>query len=486
MFFPEKIKNILPTDNVLEIGPGATPYFRSDVLLEKKFSNKEEFDAQNGYSGQLITSKEVVYYEGDIFPFKDKEFDYVICSHVLEHVYDIDLFINEIIRVGKKGYIEFPTIYYDYLYNFDVHLTFLLHKDNVIFWLPKTDTSIHQFITIQHFFYKSLEKNYTSLVDDLKEFIFQGFEWDNILVSKRVKSIDKVCYNLKNLELPIKVNYSIKPKNAFSINFFRILRIQKKLYKSIFTNLKKIKNKFFQNDQSIFNKENKEFYNDYDKFQVLSNSTQKRFQFNKKDLFPCLSDKTHNTDFDIHYIYHTAWAARILKKINPLNHVDISSSLYFCSIVSAFVPIEFYDYRPANIKLSNLNTQHADLSKLTFKDNTIQSLSCMHTVEHIGLGRYGDPLDYDADLKAIRELKRVLKPEGDLLFVVPIGKPKIMFNAHRIYSYEQVISYFKDLSLHEFSLIPDNGVETGIIENARQEFADIQTYGCGCFWFKKI
>ena len=106
----------------------------------------------------------------------------------------------------------------------------------------------------------------------------------------------------------------------------------------------------------------------------------------------------------------------------------------------------------------------------------------MHTVEHVGLGRYGDPINPDGDLKAISELKRTLANGGSLLFVVPVGKPKIEFNAHRIYSFEQIINYFKDLKLKEFSIITDNG---DFIENAKPELVKQQKYGCGCFWFIK-
>jgi len=109
----------------------------------------------------------------------------------------------------------------------------------------------------------------------------------------------------------------------------------------------------------------------------------------------------------------------------------------------------------------------------------------MHTLEHIGLGRYGDRIDYDGDLKAIGELKRVLAINGDLLIVVPTGKPKIAYNAHRIYAYEQIISYFEPLELIEFSLIPDDFSEVGLIKNASKEIADKQNWGCGCYWFKK-
>lgn len=210
-----------------------------------------------------------------------------------------------------------------------------------------------------------------------------------------------------------------------------------------------------------------------------------RFSLRWKDRQPCLHDNTGATGFDHHYIYHPAWAARILAQISPKRHVDISSSLYFSSIVSAFIPVEFYDYRPAALELTGFSSGAADLLALHFATGSIESLSCMHVVEHVGLGRYGDPLDPDGDLKAIKELTRVLAAGGDLLFVVPIGRPKIKFNAHRIYSYDQVISYFPQLKLREFSLISDDSNGGNLIYNADKAMADAQDYGCGCFWFTK-
>ena len=166
-------------------------------------------------------------------------------------------------------------------------------------------------------------------------------------------------------------------------------------------------------------------------------------------------------------------------------HVDISSSLYFSSIVSAFVPIEFYDYRPVRLGLSGLNDFHADLSSLPFSNESIHSLSCMHVIEHIGLGRYGDPIDSIGDLKAAAEITRVLAIGGSLIIVVPVGRPNIVFNAHRIYSYSQVIAMFKGLELVEFSLVPDDPYDGGLIENADINIVSSQNYGCGLFHFNK-
>lgn len=232
----------------------------------------------------------------------------------------------------------------------------------------------------------------------------------------------------------------------------------------------------------IYIKEYTAYKKEYYTFRRLSGAGD-RFLLEWKNRYPCLYDKTSTTGFDRHYLYHSAWAARKVLHNRPNFHVDISSSLHFCSMVSAFIPVKFYDYRPVDLHLSGLTCDAADLLNLQFSDRSIQSLSCMHVVEHVGLGRYGDPLDPDGDLKAISELERVLALGGNLLFVVPIGQPKIMFNAHRIYSYEQIVSYFSGLELKEFSLIPDDPKVEGLIQNATKEMADAQTYGCGCFWF---
>jgi len=264
----------------------------------------------------------------------------------------------------------------------------------------------------------------------------------------------------------------------------------KQIIKSFLQNtglLKLAKNIFLDYQQFKNNRQLKTgFKKDIDTLKSLSNQTTKRFDFKDSDMKPCLSDKTNNTNFDTHYVYHPAWAARILQETKPEYHIDISSTLHFCSIVSAFMPVLFYDFRPADLRLSNLTCAAANLTNLHFKDASIDSLSCMHVVEHIGLGRYGDPLDYDGDLKAMNELQRVLAVGGNLLFVTPIGKAaKIIFNAHRVYTYSQIINNFSTLKLVEFALIPFEIADGGLIRNAPPELVNNEDYGCGCFWFKK-
>lgn len=226
------------------------------------------------------------------------------------------------------------------------------------------------------------------------------------------------------------------------------------------------------------------FVRQYRQFKSLLDGA-RGFRMDWNDRWACLDDATAETGFDRHYVFHTAWAARELQKLKPKVHYDISSSLYFVGIASAFVPMRFFDYRPAQLGLGNLECERADLLHLPFADDSIESLSCMHVVEHVGLARYGDPMDADGDLKAFRELERVTAPGGSLLMVVPVGRPRIQFNAHRIYSAEQVQAALPRMRLADFALVGDNerdGLTAGLDQLPR--VAQL-AYGCGCFRFVK-
>jgi len=229
-------------------------------------------------------------------------------------------------------------------------------------------------------------------------------------------------------------------------------------------------------------RQKRKFKADFNQFHALAISAIGALPVSWEERAPYFFDATASTGFDRHYVYHTAWAMRRVVKAAPDRHVDISSSLYFVALLSAIMPVEFYDFRPADLHLTNLRCKAADLMRLPFADSAVSSLSCMHVIEHVGLGRYGDPLDPTGDALAAKELSRVLKPGGALLIVVPVGRRRVCFNAHRIYGYADVLELFADLELTEFSLIPDHGSLEEFADGARVRFQD---YGCGCFVFKK-
>ncbi len=193
MFFAERIKGIKPGDKVLDIGPGSDPHPRADVLLELNV-DAETLAAQRGYTSELKTDKKVVYYDGGEFPFADQEFDYTICSHVLEHVPNLEQFMGELFRVAPRGYVEYPLAYYDYLYNIDEHLNLLKFdsRHNTLVCLTKSQTNLNDFKPIQDFLLDSLRKGYDSLVIDLKPWLFEGFEWHKPFKLKRANDLVEV------------------------------------------------------------------------------------------------------------------------------------------------------------------------------------------------------------------------------------------------------------------------------------------------------
>jgi ubiquinone/menaquinone biosynthesis C-methylase UbiE len=165
MFFAERIRGIRPGDRVLEVGPGGSPHPRSDVLLDVHIEDAEVAREQRGNTPPARTSKPVAHFDGLRFPFADRAFDYVICSHVLEHVEDVPGFVAELFRVAASGYIEYPTIYYEYLYNFRVHRSVLKLRAGRLVYLPKAELGLEEFGSVHAFFLEALVRGYSSLVD---------------------------------------------------------------------------------------------------------------------------------------------------------------------------------------------------------------------------------------------------------------------------------------------------------------------------------
>ena len=210
MFFPERLKSIKHGCRVLEVGPGGSPHPKSTVFLEKRFLDDDEAAEQRGYAPAALIDTNIIYYDGGTFPFADGEFDYVICSHVLEHVDDVEFFVQELCRVALAGYLEFPTIYYDYIYNIPKHTTMLMYSEaeETIYYLPKHETGLDYARDIQEFFFRSTFKGYVSLIDELKDFMFQGFEWNGSIQIKKASSLNDLLYDLNKVEIPVRVRPS--------------------------------------------------------------------------------------------------------------------------------------------------------------------------------------------------------------------------------------------------------------------------------------
>lgn len=141
-------------------------------------------------------------------------------------------------------------------------------------------------------------------------------------------------------------------------------------------------------------------------------------------------------NLDRHYFYQDLWAARTLFIRKPSHHVDVGSRIDgFVAHVLTFMPVTVVDVRPLTAQVPGLSFIQDDASNLSaFRENTVESLSSLHALEHFGLGRFGDEVDPSAWFQAIQTFARVLRPCGHLYLSVPVGRERVEFNAHRVFS----------------------------------------------------
>lgn len=135
--------DIKPHERVLDIGSGHFPHPRANVIVDKYLD-----DNNTHRSGDItvLKNQEFIQADGESLPFKDNEFDVVISSHTLEHVDNPDLFIKEMCRVGKRGYLETPSLIGEFLIPKKSHKWVLLDVDGTIVLYEKDKVGFNQAI----------------------------------------------------------------------------------------------------------------------------------------------------------------------------------------------------------------------------------------------------------------------------------------------------------------------------------------------------
>jgi len=130
---------IKPNALVLDVGSGSNPHPSADVLLEKFV------DITHRYS-PLVADRPTVLADACKMPFKDKAFDYVIAFHVLEHINTPELFLNELQRVGRAGYIETPNAVFERLVPYNVHVLEIMDVDDQLIINKKSSARPDEYI----------------------------------------------------------------------------------------------------------------------------------------------------------------------------------------------------------------------------------------------------------------------------------------------------------------------------------------------------
>jgi SAM-dependent methyltransferase len=233
------------------------------------------------------------------------------------------------------------------------------------------------------------------------------------------------------------------------------------------------------------------YFRDLMKLRSQRQSATREFPFGKP--YPCLDDRDADSgSAKGHYFHQDLLVARRIHRANPKIHVDIGSRIDgFVTHVASYRPIEVIDIRPLSNQIPNVTFIQADFMA-RLPESLVEycdSVSCLHAMEHFGLGRYGDPINYDGYLLGLNNLHNVLKKGGKLYFSVPIGPQRIEFNAHRVFSLNYLRQCFDGkYCVDQFSYVDDEG---NLHENVPITHPDAKDnfgcgYGCGIFEMTKF
>ena len=206
-------------------------------------------------------------------------------------------------------------------------------------------------------------------------------------------------------------------------------------------------------------------------------------------IFPVLGeDKKKSGHITNHYFYQDLLVASYIFKNRPTKHVDIGSRIDgFVANVASFRKIEVFDLRINKINFKNIKFRKLNLNKVNKKlYNYTDSISCLHTIEHFGLGRYGDTIDPDSYIKGFNNLIKMLKPKGLLYISFPISNnSETFFNLERRFNPNDILGWTKKLVLLNFDYIDDKQ-KLNLNVNLRSLKKKNIINGCGIYVFRKI
>ena len=180
------------------------------------------------------------------------------------------------------------------------------------------------------------------------------------------------------------------------------------------------------------------------------------------EAWPCLNDRYDTSGVALgQYFHQDLYVAQQIREAAPARHVDVGSRVDgFVAHVATFMPIEVLDIRPLSTSASNITFAQRDVMKSDPAfDDYADSLSCLHTLEHFGLGRYGDPIDFHGYVKGFANLTRMVRRGGTFYLSLPISRrQRIEFDAHRLFGVPHVLELVEpDFVVSKAAVVNDAG-----------------------------
>lgn len=230
----------------------------------------------------------------------------------------------------------------------------------------------------------------------------------------------------------------------------------------------------------------KKYFNDMKEYNQLNK--RRNFEFKKEYEHPIFGEWRGQAGYPRSYFFQDLWGATRISERMPDKHFDIGSRIdgFISHLMVLKVPVMLIDIRPLDKKIPGVEFIQADATELSdIANNSISSLSALCSLEHFGLGRYGDAVDPEACYKAFRAIQRVVKPNGYIYLSLPVGKERLCFNAHRVFDPYTIIKEFEECELEEYSVI-DMCADPVLIENCDlSKYREAETSQMGLFCFRK-
>lgn len=213
-----------------------------------------------------------------------------------------------------------------------------------------------------------------------------------------------------------------------------------------------------------------------------------RFRIQDQYKWPIISDKYAPAGTLGNYFWQDLWAAKLILKSGLKKHFDIGSRLdgFIAHLLAAGIDVTMIDIREFPGRVEHLHTIVDDATRLhQIPDESIGSMSALCSLEHFGLGRYGDPVDPEACFKCFDNIQKKLKRGGRFYLSVPVGKEHVEFNAHRVFYAGTIIDCFSSLRLEEFSCTSQGEIEYNVDIHQYDDDSHNGEWRYGLFYFTK-
>jgi hypothetical protein len=216
----------------------------------------------------------------------------------------------------------------------------------------------------------------------------------------------------------------------------------------------------------------------------------------KMNLMPCLHDRYEEGGINKkgEYFWQDLLVSRAIHDDKPDKHVDVGSRVDgFVAHVASFRECEVFDIRSINMVVPGVVFRQADLMDPASLPTTAgggycDSLSCLHAIEHFGLGRYGDPVNPQGYQRGIANLALLLRAGGTFYLSTPIGQERVEFNANWVFDPRSIIlcAETAGMTLQKLIVITlANGPQESAIDDAALAELALKRYQLGLFIFTK-